>query len=87
MEQLGAHVLEGLQLGLWIAAPALIASMFAGLVSGLLQAATQIQDASLAFVPRLLAVALTLALAGAWMTSKLVSFTTGLWRELPLLGT
>jgi flagellar biosynthetic protein FliQ len=86
MDRLGQHVLDGMQLGLWLAAPALIASVLAGLVTGFTQAATQVQDTALSFVPRLLAVGLALAISAAWMTAKLVAFTTGLWQTLALVG-
>jgi len=86
MDRLGQYVLDGMQMALWLAAPALIASVIAGLVMGFAQAATQVQDAALSFVPRLLAVGLALAMSAAWMTAKLVAFTTGLWRTLALIG-
>jgi flagellar biosynthetic protein FliQ len=86
MEQLSGHVVEALRLGLWLAAPALVASLIAGIVTGLGQAATQVQDAALSFVPRLFAVGLALALSGAWMSAKLVSFTSDLWRQIAALG-
>jgi len=86
MDRLGQHVLDGMQLGLSLAAPALIASVAVGLVMGFAQAATQVQDAALSFVPRLLAVGLVLAMSAAWMTAKLVAFTTGLWQTLALIG-
>ena len=83
LTQLGGHVVEALQLALWLAAPALAASVLAGLVTGVLQAATQVQDPALSFVPRLLAVAAALLVSGAFMQGKLVAFTAALWRELP----
>ena len=83
LAQLGGHVVEALQLVLWLAAPALVASVLAGLVTGVFQAATQVQDPALSFVPRLLAVAAALLVSGAFMQGRLVAFTTALWRELP----
>jgi flagellar biosynthetic protein FliQ len=85
MEQLGAYVGQALQLALWLAAPALLASVLAGLATGLLQAATQVQDPALSFVPRLLAVTAALVASGAWMQAKLVAFTAALFRDLPRL--
>ncbi len=83
---LGQHVLQALQLALWLAAPALLASLLAGLFSAVLQAATQVQDPALSFVPRLLAVAAALLLSGAWMLARLVAFTTALFAELARRG-
>ena len=77
---LGLHVVAALQLALQLAAPALAASMVVGLLSGVGQSATQVQDASLSFVPRLLAVSAALLISGAWMIEKLVAFTALLWR-------
>lgn len=86
VELLGQHVMEALQLALWLSVPALLASVVAGLATGLLQAATQVQDPALSAVPRLLAVAVALISSGALMQAKLVAFTAALWRELPQLG-
>ena len=83
--QLAQLAAEALQLMLWLSAPALLASMLAGLCTGLLQAATQIQDPALSFVPRLLAVAAALFFSAAWMGERLLSFTGALWRDIPRL--
>ena len=83
---LGQHVLQALQLALWLAAPALLASLLAGLFSAVLQGATQVQDPALSFVPRLLAVVAALLLSGAWMQARLVAFTTALFADLTRHG-
>jgi len=82
-EQLGQWVVQALQLGLWVALPALAASLIAGVASAVVQAATGVVDSALGFVPKLLAVAAALALSGAWMMQRLVGFTLELWRALP----
>jgi flagellar biosynthetic protein FliQ len=79
VSQLGAHVAAALELVLLLSAPALAASAIVGLISGVGQSATQVQDPALSFVPRLLAVAAALVLSGAWMAAKLVAFTALLW--------
>jgi flagellar biosynthetic protein FliQ len=76
---------DALQLTLWLSAPALLASLIAGLGSGLFQAATQVQDPALSFVPRLLAVGAALLVSAAWMAERMLAFTSALWRELPRL--
>jgi flagellar biosynthetic protein FliQ len=73
--ELSSQVLTALQLALWLSVPALVASALAGLVTGTLQAATQVQDPALSFVPRLLAVGVALFLSGAWMQRELATFT------------
>jgi flagellar biosynthetic protein FliQ len=74
---------ETLYLILLVSAPTLLVSLAVGLVIGLLQAVTQVQEQTLAFVPKLAAVALVLAVSAGWMTSELVRFTTSLWEGIP----
>lgn len=76
---------ETLYLVLLVSAPALGAAVVVALVVGVLQAATQVQEQALAFVPKLVAVALTLAFVGGWMSSEVVRFTSALWLAIPRL--
>jgi flagellar biosynthetic protein FliQ len=76
---------ETLYLVLLVSAPALLVSLAIGLAIGLLQAVTQVQEQTLAFVPKLAAVALSLAVAGGWMAAELVRFTTSLWQAIPTM--
>ena len=76
---------ETLYLVLLVSAPVLIAAMVVGLAIGLLQAVTQVQEQTLAFVPKLVGVALVLALLGGWMSGELVRFTSSLWLAIPEL--
>lgn len=69
----------GLVIASKLALPFLLAVLVVGLVVGLLQSLTQIQESTLSFVPKLLACALVLALAGNWMIVELVNFTRELW--------
>jgi flagellar biosynthesis protein FliQ len=73
---------EGLLLVLLLSGPPLIASIVVGFVIGLLQAATQIQDQTLAFVPKLVAV---LAAMGPVLGASLVRFTQALFLAVPSL--
>jgi flagellar biosynthetic protein FliQ len=74
---------ETLYLVLLVSAPALFASLAVGLAIGLLQAVTQVQEQTLAFVPKLVAVAIVLAVFGGWMSGELVRFTSALWLAIP----
>ncbi|MEZ4255798.1 MAG: type III secretion system export apparatus subunit SctS [Polyangiales bacterium] len=74
---------ESLYLLLLVSAPVLLVSVLVGLVVSLLQAMTQVQDQTLSFVPKLAAVALTLAVAGAWMGGELIRFTQATWAAIP----
>ncbi|HJK92770.1 MAG TPA: flagellar biosynthesis protein FliQ [Polyangiaceae bacterium LLY-WYZ-15_(1-7)] len=76
---------ETLYLVLLVSAPALIVSLGVGLLVGLLQATTQVQEQTLSFVPKLVAVGAALVLAGGWMGGQLIRFTDGLWTAIPEL--
>jgi len=84
------HVIELLQrmlsLGVTLAAPLLGAGLAVGLVVAVFQAATQIQESALGFVPKLLAIGATLALMGPWALQELTAFTQGLFSDLVHLG-
>lgn len=65
---------------LMVGAPVLAAALGVGLVIGLLQAVTQVQDTALSFLPKLLAVAAALVLLGPWMLRELMNFTVAAWQ-------
>ena len=77
---------EGLVLVLLLSAPPLIASMVTGFLVGLFQAATQIQDQTLAFVPKLVVVLVVLLAMGPVLGAALVRFTQALFVAIPSLG-
>jgi len=66
-----------------LAAPMLLAALAAGLLIGMFQAATQINEMTLSFIPKLLAMAAVLALTGPWMLRTLVEYTRGLIESIP----
>jgi len=68
-----------------LAAPVLITALVVGFVVSLVQSVTQIQEVTLSFVPKAIAAALALAIAGQWMISTIVQFTTTLWERIPTL--
>ena len=76
-------VREGLVLVLVLSGPPLLASMVIGFVVGLFQAATQIQDQTLAFVPKLVIVMLVLVAMGPLLGGQLVRFTQALLLSIP----
>lgn len=69
---------EGLLLVLVCSAPPILAALAVGLLMGVLQAATQIQEQTLNQVPKIVAVTVALLLAGPWMGSQLLRFTEAL---------
>jgi flagellar biosynthetic protein FliQ len=68
-----------------LAAPALVTALVVGFTVSLLQSVTQIQEVTLSFVPKAIAVALALVLAGNWMISELVVTTHELFDRIPQL--
>jgi flagellar biosynthetic protein FliQ len=68
-----------------LCAPILLVSLGVGLAVSLFQSVTQIQEATLAFVPKLIGVALVLAVGGHWMLAELVGFTNQLFDMVPRL--
>ncbi len=73
---------EAISLTLLLAGPLLIASLVVGLLISIFQAATQIQEQTLTFVPKLVAVLLTMLFLGGWMMNTMVSYTTNLFSNL-----
>jgi flagellar biosynthetic protein FliQ len=66
-----------------IAAPLLLIALLAGLAIGMLQAATQINESTLSFIPKLLLLVLTLFAAGPWILRVLIDFTRELYGSIP----
>ncbi|MDP4177052.1 MAG: flagellar biosynthesis protein FliQ [Bacillota bacterium] len=75
-EMVMSIIKDAIQTGLTIAAPILLVSLVLGLLISILQATTQIQEQTLTFVPKLIAVAIVGVLTGPWMLQKLISFIT-----------
>lgn len=68
-----------------LAGPVLVATLAIGLVVALFQAVTSVQESTLSFLPKLVAVAVVLLFAGHWMIGQLTSFTEALYAEIPRL--
>ena len=68
-----------------LAGPLLLVSLAIGLAVGLLQSATQVQEQTLAFVPKLAGIALVLVIAGHWMLGEMIGFTRSLFDMIPTL--
>lgn len=80
------HVaLQTLILAAKLCAPILLTAMAVGFGISLLQAATQIQEVTLSFVPKMIAVAGVTLLSGNWMVHELITFTQQLFADLPAL--
>jgi flagellar biosynthetic protein FliQ len=68
-----------------ISAPLLLIALITGLVIGMLQAATQINESTLSFIPKLLMLVLTLFVAGPWILRVLIDFTRELYASIPAM--
>jgi flagellar biosynthetic protein FliQ len=78
---------QALWMTVLISAPLLIVALAVGLVIGILQAATSINEATLSFIPKVAAIALTLVLVGGWQLNTLVDYTRGVFQRIPGLFT
>lgn len=82
-----AAVIEIVTSALWVAsqisAPILLTAVAVGVFMGLLQSVTQIQEQTLAFVPKFAAVGLVIALTGSWMLQRMTDFTVELLLRIP----
>ena len=74
---------RALEVTLLLAAPLLLVALIVGLIVGAFQAATQINEMTLSFIPKLVAMALALVIAGPWMLKVLVSYTRELIESIP----
>ncbi len=74
---------RALEITLMLAAPLLLTALATGLIVGAFQAATQINEMTLSFIPKLLALAAALVLAGPWMLKVIVSYTRELIVSIP----
>jgi flagellar biosynthetic protein FliQ len=76
---------NAIMLALLIAGPMLVVALLVGLTVSVLQAVTQIQEQTLAFLPKLIGVAAVFLLALPWIIQLMVKYTTELFRSLPSL--
>ncbi|AKC68796.1 flagellar biosynthesis protein FliQ [Pandoraea oxalativorans] len=74
---------QAMQICLLLAAPLLIVALVSGLLVSLFQAATQINEMTLSFIPKLLAVFITLVVAGPWMLNLMVDYMRQLLTGIP----
>lgn len=76
---------NALMIALVLAGPVLIISLIIGSLVSLIQAATQINEVTLTFIPKIIGITLVFLLLGAWMLQQLVQFTVNLFQSLPNL--
>jgi len=76
---------QAIQVSLMLGAPLLLVALVIGLVISIFQAATQINEATLSFIPKLVAIFLTLVIAGPWMLEKMLDYIRALFMSIPQL--
>ncbi|MDP2680052.1 MAG: flagellar biosynthesis protein FliQ [Rhodoferax sp.] len=76
---------QAMQLSVLLAAPLLLVALVTGLLISLFQAATQINEMTLSFIPKLLAVFATLVIAGPWMLESVLDYMRTLFSSIPQL--
>lgn len=74
---------EALWVTAMLAAPMLISALLVGLMVGMIQAATQIQEMTLTFIPKLLVLLIVLLMAGSWMLGLITDFSVRLIESIP----
>lgn len=84
-----AGVIDLARQALWmtilIAAPLLLVALVVGVVVGIFQAATSINEATLSFIPKVVAMALAVAVVGGWQIATLVDYTRRVFERIPSL--
>ena len=84
-EQVLTIAQQGLQLTAMMAAPILITVLAVGLIVSMVQAATQINEMTLSFVPKLAAIGVVLVVAGPWILQSIIDFTISLYKSIPYI--
>ena len=82
-DQVVKLAMDALLLALKVGMPLLLAGLVVGLLVSVFQAVTQIQEMTLSFIPKILAVAVVLIVAGPWMLDQMVGYTSDLYRSIP----
>lgn len=75
--------IQAFKIAAMLAGPLLFSALFVGLIISLLQAATQINEMTLSFIPKIIAVAATLVIAGPWMLNLTIEYLRDLFTNLP----
>jgi flagellar biosynthesis protein FliQ len=76
-------VIDMMSITIKIAMPMLLAALIVGLAVSVFQAVTQIQEQTLSFIPKIVALVAVIAIAGPWMLSSVVDWTHDLWGNIP----
>ena len=75
--------MQAMQVALKIGLPLMLVGLVVGLLVSIFQAVTQIQEMTLTFIPKILALGLVMAIAGPWMLGELLTYTQNLYTDIP----
>lgn len=84
-EDITTLAIQALKMASYLAGPILLAALTTGLIISLLQAATQINEMTLSFIPKIIAVITVLVIAGPWMLSLMIDYIRSLLIAIPNL--
>lgn len=76
---------QGMRIALFLAGPVLLSALAMGLLVSLFQAATQINEMTLTFIPKVLMIFFVLILAGPWLLQLITTFTRRLFTDIPMM--
>jgi len=76
---------EAMKVAISVASPLLLVALITGLIISILQAATQINEMTLSFIPKIIAVFVTIIVAGPWMLNLLLDYMRNLFTNLPYI--
>ena len=74
---------QAMEIAFKVALPILLVGLVVGLVISIFQAVTQIQEMTLSFIPKILALGAVLIIAGPWMLNQMLDYTAELWTSIP----
>ena len=77
---------QAIETTLMCAAPMLIAALAIGLIISIFQAATQINEQTMTFIPKIVGVFVTLLIFAPWILQKMIAFLTAIFNQLPTIG-
>jgi flagellar biosynthetic protein FliQ len=84
-DQVVSLVVDAMSVSLKVALPVLLVSLVVGLAVSIFQAVTQIQEQTLTFIPKVVAMAVVVVIAGPWMLGQIVTYTQNLYESIPSL--
>jgi len=84
-DQVISICVSAMELAMKIALPLLLVGLVVGLLVSIVQAVTQIQEQTLSFIPKILAMAAVLVVGGPWMLNQILGYTAELWTQIPEL--